>query len=62
MPPKHPKDCPLLWLCVNIHPHLICRTVLDGDFLLVDFIFDEIIFDLDVLGLLGTAHPPVSLE
>ena len=60
--PKHSKDSSLLMFCVNARPHLIGRTVLNGDFLLVNFIFNEIIFDLDVLGLLGTARSPVSLE
>ena len=62
MSPKHLKDGSLLRLHVDVHLHLIGRTVHDGDFLLVDFVLNEIVFDLDVLGLLGTACPPIGLE
>ena len=36
--------------------------MLDGDFLCVDFVLNEIVLDLDVLGLLGTVCPPISLK
>jgi hypothetical protein len=34
----------------------------NGDFLPIDFVLDKKILNLDVLILLGTAHPPVVLS
>ena len=62
MSPKNMKDSSLLWLRVYVHLHLIGQAMFDGDFLPIDFVLDKKILNLDVLVLLGTAHPPVGLK
>ncbi len=37
---------PLLGLCIDVCPHLIGRTVLDGDFPLIDLILNKKYFTL----------------
>ena len=62
LPPESPKDSSLLWLCVYVRPHLLCWTMLDCYFSLIDLILDEIILHLNVFSPLRAARPPISLE
>ncbi len=61
-PPKSPKDSSLLQLCVYVCSHLLCWTMLDCYFSLIDLVLDEIILHLNVLSPLRAARPPISLE
>ena len=60
--PENPKDNSLLWLCVFVGPHLLCRAMLDGYFLPINFVLDEKIIYLNMLSPLRTACPPIDLE
>jgi hypothetical protein len=56
MSPEHAEDSALLWLCVDVCPHLFGWTVLDVDLPLTRLILNEEILHLDVLGPLQAPH------
>jgi hypothetical protein len=52
----------LLWLGIDVCPHLFSRTMLDGHLTLVDFVFDKEILNFDVFCSFRAARLAVRLE
>jgi hypothetical protein len=53
---------PLLGLRIDVRPHLVGRTVLDGDFPLIDLILNKKILHLNMFGALRAARLAIRLK